>query len=92
MIVEVDGVVYSAPYFPFFRVEQHEDFEVWNLRLPSGSLEEVLVFETQKPLACLTEHVEYLIREYVLEEEIMLTKRALDFKKELEELFCRHES
>jgi hypothetical protein len=92
MIVEVDKVIYETTYFPFFRTEKHDDFEVWNLRLPSGNLEEVIVFEVATPLNCLTEYAEFLIREYVLEDDEMLTPRAIELKKDLEELFCKHES
>jgi hypothetical protein len=34
--------------------------------------------------------MEFLIREYVLEDEEMLTPRAIEFKNELEELLCCH--
>jgi len=92
MIIEVDNIVYKTQYFPFFRTEKYNDFEVWNIRLPSGNLEEVIVFEVAKPLNYLTEYAEFLIREYILEDDEMLTPKAIELKKDLEELFCRHES
>jgi hypothetical protein len=90
MKITVDGVDYDTQYFPFFRRERHEDFEVWNMRLPSGKIEEVLVLEPETPMQSITEYMEFLIREYVLEDEEMLTPRAIEFKNELEELLCCH--
>ena len=90
MKITVDGVDYETQYFPFFRAENHDDFQVWNMRLPSGKIEEVLVLHTEKPMQSLTEYMEFLIREYILEDDEMLTPRAMEFKNELKELFCCH--
>lgn len=87
MILKVKERAYDCRYFPFYLKEQHEDFHIWGMRLPSGRLEEVIVFEMETPLKCLQEYSEYLINEYVLEDDIVLTSRAIEFKKELCDLF-----
>ncbi len=87
MKLEVKGRHFVASYFPFFRVEQHEDFDVWGMRLPSGQIEDVLVFEQDQPLISLTDYTRFLINEYVMEDDDALTPRAIEFKKQLEELF-----
>jgi hypothetical protein len=92
MELDVNGNTYVSSYFPFFRMEQHEGFDVWGLRLPSGKIEDVLVFEQDQPLTSLKDYTRFLINEYILEEDDTLTPRAIQFKKELEELFCRNES
>jgi len=87
MKLEVNGKMFVASYFPFFRMERHEDFDVWGLRLPSGQIEDVLVFEQDRPLISLTDYARYLINEYVMEDDDALTPRAIQFKRQLEELF-----
>ena len=87
MELEVNGKQFVASYFPFFRMEQHEDFDVWGMRLPSGQIEDVLVFEQDQPLISLTDYTRFLINEYILDDDDALTPRAIEFKKQLEELF-----
>lgn len=87
MKVEVNGKQFVASYFPFFRAEQHEDFDVWGMRLPSGRIEDVLVFEQDQPLISLTDYTRFLINEYVIEDDDALTPRAIEFKRQLKELF-----
>ena len=92
MELEVNGKYFVASYFPFFRMEQHEDFDVWGLRLPSGRVEDVLVFEQAQPLKSVTDYARFLINEYILEEDGALTPKAIIFKRELEELFYEQQS
>jgi hypothetical protein len=91
MKITVDNIDYETQYFPFFRAEKHDDFQVWNMRLPSGDLgPSFLVLHTERPIQSLTEYMEFLIREYILEDDEMLTPKAMEFKNELKELFCCH--
>ena len=92
MHIEVNGKYFVASYFPFFRMEQHEDFDVWGMRLPSGQIEDVLVFEQEQPLISLTDCARFLINEYVMEDDDALTPRAIEFKRQLEELFHEQQS
>ncbi len=92
MIISVDGNRYQFSYYPFFRMEQKDDFHVYGMRLPSGKIEDVLVFDMVRPLNSLREYAEFLIREYVLEEDDMLTPRAMDLKRELQELLGHEEN
>lgn len=87
MEVEVKGKIFVAAYFPFFRTEQHTDFDIWSLRLPSGRVEDIIVFDCDNPLDSLRDYASYLITEYVLEDDDMLTPKAIEFKAELKELF-----
>lgn len=87
MRIELNSVLYSFKYFPFFKTETHEDFDIFCMRLPSGNIEEVIVFDKEAPMNCLRDYSEFLIKEYILEDDIMLTPRALEFKKDLIELF-----
>jgi len=52
MIVFVEEKRFVASYFPFFRVERHEDFDVWGLRLSDGSTSDmsVIVFEPENTI------------------------------------------
>jgi hypothetical protein len=90
MIVDVHGKRFVASYFPFFRKKRYEDFEEWGLRLADGSVSEVtmLVFNTDKPIPEIYENAAWLINEYILEEDDMLTQRALNLKRQLMEIFC----
>ena len=89
MIVDVDGKRFVASYFPFFRTERHEDFDVWGLRLADGSTSEmsVIVFDPKDTVAELNENAKWLINEYILEDDAALTPRAIALKKELMEIF-----
>lgn len=89
MIVNVNGKRFVASYFPFFRAERHDDFDVWGLRLTDGSTSEmsVIVFESKDAVAELHANAKWLINEYVLEDDVALTPRAITIKKELMEIF-----
>lgn len=87
MIVTVGQKRYELVYFPFFRKEAHEDFSIYGMRMPSGKIEEVLVFDVDDDIQELKTYCEFLIREYVLEEDIALTQQALEFKNDLMDLF-----
>lgn len=87
MEINVDGVVYETVYYPFFRIEQHEDFDVYTVRYPSGLVEEMVVFETDTPHSELVSHLTFLIREYALESDSALTPKAMELKQDVRRLF-----
>ena len=89
MIVNVNGKRFVASYFPFFRTDRHEDFDVWGLRLADGSTSEmsVIVFEPKDAVVELHANAKWLINEYVLEDDAALTPRAIAIKRELMEIF-----
>jgi hypothetical protein len=89
MIVFVDGKRFVASYFPFFRTERHEDFDVWGMRRADGSISEisVIVFEPKDTMPELYANAKWLINEYILEDDDALTPRAIALKKELMEIF-----
>lgn len=87
MRVTVGSNTYETRYFPFFLKEKTELFSVYTLRYPSGFIEEVLVFEQDEYMTELNAYLEFLIREYMLEDDIMLTPMAQRLKRDVYELF-----
>lgn len=86
-MIEVDGKRFKLSYYPFFRIKSKGNFAVFGMRLPSGQIKEVLVFNDESPIVALKEYCQFLVKEYVLEDDIMLTPKALELKTELMELF-----
>ena len=87
MKIDVGGVVYEAVYYPFFRIEQHDDFDVYTLRYPSGLVEEILVFDVDSPQSELLDHLKFLLKEYALEDDNALTTKAMELKQDVLRLF-----
>lgn len=92
MKVMVDGVAYRTIYHPFFRIANHEenesgDFEVYGLRYPSGAIEELLVFDPKNRSEELREHLAFLLKEYALEDDDLLSSRAKELKRDVKNLF-----
>lgn len=89
MIIDVSGKRFVASYFPFFRTERHEDFDVWGLRLADGSTSDmsIIVFEPENTVTELYDNAKWLINEYILEDDCALTPRAITIKRELMEIF-----
>lgn len=80
-------MLYETLYYPFFRIEQHDDFDVYTLRYPSGRIEEMVVFDTNSPREELINHLSFLLKEYALEHDDALTPRAMELKKDVRRLF-----
>jgi hypothetical protein len=88
MKIEHDGKSYETIYYPFFRVERHsEGFDIYTLRLPSGHIEEIPIFETNQPTDELKDHLVFLLREFALEEDDVLTPKAMEIKRDVRALF-----
>lgn len=91
MKVTVKGKTYNTVYFPFFRIAgqttDKDDFMVFGLRYPSGAIEELVVFEPENRNAELREHLAFLLKEYALEEDEMLSPRAKELKRDVKNLF-----
>lgn len=91
MRVIVKGKSYNTLYFPFFKIaaqcSRNEGFDVYGLRYPSGEIEEVVVFDPSRRRAELQEHLAFLIREYVMEDDDVLSPRAKELKKDVKDLF-----
>lgn len=87
MRIDLDGVTYDTIYYPFFRIEQHDDSDVYTIRYPSGLTEEILVFETNKPQPELQSHLLFLLKEYALEDDQLLTSEAMELKRDVRKLF-----
>ena len=87
MKVDHDGVIYETTYHPFFRIEQHDDFDVYTMRYPSGFVEEILVFEINNPQFELESHLQFLLREYAFENDELLTPKAMELKRDVRRLF-----
>jgi hypothetical protein len=87
MKVDHGGVTYETTYYPFFCIEQHDDFDVYTVKYPSGFVEEILVFDTNTPQYELESHLQFLLREYALENDELLTPKAMELKQDVRRLF-----
>lgn len=87
MQIEVNNKIYSTKYFPFFRIRRSKTFDVFALRYPSGFVEEVMVFDTDNYMKELRLYLQFLIEEYMYEEDLMLTAFAQRLKRDVNDLF-----
>ena len=87
MRVEYEGKIYETRYFPFFRIKRKDGFQVFGLRYPSGFIERVIVFDTPKYMEELHNYLVFLIKEYILEDDEMLTPYAKRLKEDIYDLF-----
>jgi hypothetical protein len=60
---------------------------MYGIRYPSGFTEKVLVFDVDNHIKELEEYSKFLITEYALEDDDMLTERAKRLKQDVKELF-----
>jgi len=89
MIVSVHGVFYETDYYPFFRIKILDDHTVFGLKLPSGNIEKIKIYDQDNWYKSLLDYSGFLITEYMLEDDLVLTDRAKELKQDLMELF-RH--
>jgi len=87
MKIEVDGITYETIYFPFFRKEIGKNYSKYGLRYPSGFIEDFIVFDDADYMTELKKHLTFLVKEYMLEDDEMLTPFAQRLKKDVYELF-----
>lgn len=87
MQIEIEGILYTSIYYPFFKLKDKKGYSVYGMRLPSGNIEEVFVLDDSNVLDTLKEYTYFLLKEYMLEEDIMLSQKALLLKCDLKELF-----
>jgi hypothetical protein len=87
MKVIVNGILYESIYFPYYRLKQNEYFSVYGIRYPSGFTEKIFVFDIHNQMKELKEYSKFLITEYALEDDAMLTERAKRLKQDVKELF-----
>lgn len=87
MNICIDNVTYKTSYYPFFRIEQHEDFDVYSLRYPSGLVEEIIIFDKGSPIDELETHLIFILNHYGLENDESLTPKAMELKQDVRRLF-----
>lgn len=87
MRIWVKGKSYDTVYFPFFRTERHKDYAVYGVRWPSGYIEEFVVFNEKEYMIELKDYLTFMLKEFGLEEDIMLTPKAMELKNEVKNLF-----
>lgn len=91
MQIEVNNKIYNTKYFPFFRIRRSKTFDVFAIRYPSGFVEELMVFDTENYMEELKSYLEFLIREYKYEDDLMLTVFAQRLKKDVNDLFTEED-
>lgn len=87
MKITYNKKTYETIYYPFFRVDRQEDFDVYTLRLPSGNVEEIIIFDKAVPRKELKAHLHFLLEQFAFEEDEMLTTTAMELKKDVRQLF-----
>jgi len=87
MRVEYEGKIYDTLYFPFFRMRQYSSYQVFGLRYPSGRIEKVIVINSDNFIEELRRYLQYLIREYMREDDEMTTSRVKKLKEDVYDLF-----
>lgn len=87
MKVTIGTETYETRYFPFFIKEKRKHYSVYTLRYPSGNVDKVLVFDQDNYMEELRSYLRFIIQEYMLEEDDMLTSRAQDLKRDVYNLF-----
>lgn len=87
MKVTIGTETYETRYFPFFLKEKRQDYSLYTLRYPSGNVDKVLVFDQDNYMEELRSYLRFIIQEYMLEEDDMLTSRARELKKDVYNLF-----
>lgn len=91
MKVRVNDKIYETKYFPFFLKEKRGGISIYTLRYPSGFVEKVIVVNEHDYISELQEYLKFLITEYLLEDDILLTQRALRLKQDVSDLFYESE-
>lgn len=87
MKVEVEGKTYETKYFPFFRTKRKKHYDVYTLRYPSGFTDKIVVLDKTDYMYELKKYLEFIIKEYLLEDEICLTPQGIRLKNDVYELF-----
>jgi hypothetical protein len=90
--VTIGTETYETKYFPFFLKEKRQDYSLYTLRYPSGNLDKVLVFDQDNYMEELRSYLKFIIQEYMLEDDDMLTVRAQELKRDICDLFDREVS
>lgn len=85
--IYIDDIKYESAYFPFFKISSCKDFAIFGLRYPSGKIDDVIIYNQENFMIECHKHLEYILREYALEEDDMLTKKAKDLKQDVRVLF-----
>lgn len=87
MQVIVDHKLYNTIYFPFYRISKRETYDLFGIRYPSGRIEKLIVVDKDNYMFELKNYLEFLIREYLLEDDMILTADARKLKEDIRGLF-----
>lgn len=87
MKIKIDNIEYEPIYYPFYRIAKSKQFTTFGLRYPSGFIEHVIVFDDTNYMEELKGQLEYTLKEYGLEEDDMLTEKAMELKRDVRDLF-----
>lgn len=87
MQVECNGKIYKTVYFPFFRLERKNDYQLFGLRYPSGYIDKIIISDSKHYIDELRDYLIFLIQEYILEDDDALTPYAKRLKADIYDLF-----
>lgn len=87
MKIHHQNKTYDTVYSPFCRVSKCKDFAIFSLRYPSGKIEDMVVFNQEDFIPELKAHLLFLLKEYALEKDEMLTEKAKELKEDVKALF-----
>ena len=87
MKITVGTESYETRYFPFFLKEKRQYYSLYTMRYPSGRIDKVLVLDQNNYIKELKNYLEFLVKEYLLEDDNMLTQNAIELKRDVYDLF-----
>lgn len=87
MKITIGAETYETRYFPFFLKEKRDYYSLYTMRYPSGRIDKVLVLDQNNYIEELKKYLEFLVKEYLLEDEDMLTQNAIELRKDIYDLF-----
>jgi hypothetical protein len=87
MIIEYDNKIFETRYFPYFRIKKAKGYQVFGVRFPSGFIDRIIVSDDSDMMETFRVHLEYLVHEYMMEDDEALTPHGKKLKEDVYELF-----
>lgn len=87
MRINLGEKTYQTVYFPFFRIKEHAHYTIYGIRYPSGNIERLFVDSRSDRIECFREYLKYLIQDFMMEDDDVLTEHGRKIKEDVYELF-----